>query len=359
METTDPGGNTPPEESPALSPPPAAPDERPAGGQSLTDGGYAYSVVDDSLAPAHPGQIARAPGGAVHPLLLVALAVVPAMLVGLAVWFLASSGGSDDSARTNANVSNVINAFSQGQQGTLVRRFEGELPPGYPDDLPAYPGAGIVASIAQISGQDVGYLVIFDTTDGRDDVASYFREKFAEDPWQIDAGSDDADSALVSFSKIDDADISGIVLSAESKDDDLTTVVLSIQIVSGAPDDGGEPFTPGVTKPFPSGFPEEVPPYPDAIVIESAFRREAQGESFVVSFITEDDPSSVLQFYRDQLDEIGWEVADEDASDSGLQDAEAISFSADDDAITGGVVTSEFADDANYTRVDLQVTSTQ
>jgi hypothetical protein len=347
------------EPSPEQSPHPT-----PAAGEGVTEGGYSYTVVGDTAEAdrppvEEPERVDRARGRSLG---VVAAAVVVLLAVGAGAFFAGRMLRDDDGGdRATANVGSVINAFSQGGEGATVHRYEGELPPGYPDDVPAYPGAELIASIVQISGPSAGYLAVYDTADDREDVAAYFTENFDEDPWQVDAGRDTRDSALQQFSKIDDPDVTGLVLSASSKDDDVTTIVVSVQVTGGAetPD---EDFEPGVTKALPNGFPQDVPQYPEAIIIESAFQNQPRANSFIISFITRDDVTSVLDFFRDQFEEKGWTVTDSDASESPLEDAEALDFgnaSGEEEEITGALVAGEFPDDNNYTEVDLTVTVTR
>lgn len=329
-------------------------DQRDApGGDAVTDGGYAYSVVADDAPrddPPPPAPRRRLPWAWLGAVAVVGLAAAAG---GWLASSLMSDGGGDDHAQ--ATVSSVINAFSAGQDGTVTRRYEGALPPGLPGDIPSYPDADVVSSIAQIGEEDVAYLVVFHTADGADDVIAHFDDRLAEDPWQVDAGRDRQDGDLRQFSKIDDPDVTGVVLVAESEDRDATTIVLSVQVVSGASDSDKGDFDPGVSKALPSGFPGEVPSYPDGIAIESAFQREPSGDTFVVSFITKDNASSAIEFYRDAFGDKGWDVADGDASQSPLQSAEAITFASDGDNLSGRVFAGEFNEDANYARIDIQV----
>ena len=329
-------------------------------GSSVTESGYSFTVVDDTApkqqASREPKVKRESTSVPVGRRLLVAIVVVPALLAAAAAWFVASSfddgGGGDD--RTNANVASVINAFSSGQGGSL-RRIEGALPPGFPEDVPAYPGAEVVSSLISVSGEDVVYLVIYDTGDGLDDVTAHFDEALADDPWQIDGGQDARDTALRQFSKIDDADVEGLFLLAESNDANLTTIFLSVEVTSGADETELEEFEPEVTKPLPDGFPEGIPQYPDAVVIQTGFQKQPQGTRYSVSLITRDSNASVLTFFRDAFETDGWSVADSDASQAGLLDAEAITFESDTGDITGNIVAGEFAEDKNYTRVEVNV----
>jgi len=337
------------------APEPDQPPAQPAPGDALTESGYAYTVVDETpAAPVPKIERERVPVHVSKPL-LAALIVVPAVIAGVAAWFTASSlsdGGGG--ARTNANVASVINAFSQGQGG-VTRRIEGELPPGLPGDIPSYPGAEVVSSLVSVTGDDVVYLIVYDTGDRLDDVASHFDDALSADPWQIDGAQDGRDAALRQFTKIDDADIEGLVLLAESKDGGLTTIFLSVQVTSGADDTELEAFVPRVTRQLPKDFPEGIPQYPDAIAIETGFSRASQGTRYDVSLITKDSVSSVIEFFRDEFEGDGWTVTNADPSQSTLANAEAITFESDDASLSGGLVAGEFADDANYTRIDLTV----
>jgi hypothetical protein len=128
-----------------------------------------------------------------------------------------------------------------------------------------------------------------------------------------------------------------------------------VQVTSGADDTELEDFEPRVSKSLPEGFPEGVPQYPDGNVIETGFQKQPQGTRYSVSMITRDSNTSVLDFFRDAFEEQGWTVEDTDASEAGLENAEAITFEDESGDVTGNVVAGEFAEDANYTRVDVNV----
>ena len=131
-----------------------------------------------------------------------------------------------------------------------------------------------------------------------------------------------------------------------------------MQVTAGAKDcEGG--FALGASKPLPEGFPEAVPQYPDSTVIELAFQKQADAESFVVSFLTKDDISKVLDYYRGKLEGGGLTVTDGDASQSPLQDAESVEFTDDEQTSAVRLTAGTFAEDESYTRIDLQVQTTE
>jgi hypothetical protein len=316
---------------------------------ATTPGGYSYTVVDDS----EPTKADRAGSRRRRWLPVLAAALIPAAIVGALVWVFAPGGESQDD-RVHRDVTNVLNAFSSSQEGTTTR-FEGELPPGFPDDLPVYPGARVLASLLQVGDSDAGYLVIYDTDDARADVAAFYDERLSADPWQVDAGQDGRDTTAHQFSKIDDPNIAGVLLIAESKDDELTTIVASVQVVAGAEDLDPQAFVEPPGRALPQGFPPGIPVYDGAVLIESAFQRQAGARNFALSFITRDDASDVLDFYRDRLEEEDLSVEDAGTGSSSIEDAEAIRFADAALELTGEVAVGAFSDDENYTRIDLQV----
>ena len=153
------------------------------------------------------------------------------------------------------------------------------------------------------------------------------------------------------------ADVTGVYLVTESRDASVTTIFLSLQVISGADDVDLDRFEPVETKPLPEGFPSDVPSYPDAIVIETAFERSPQGDVFAISSITRDSVGDSLDFYREELEADGFTVTDVEPQTQ-LANAEAIAFESEDGEIAGNVIAGEFADDRNYARIDLQVRAT-
>jgi hypothetical protein len=352
-----PDSGAPDDRAPAGSAP-----ERPEGG--VTDGGYSYSVVDDSSAAPEPAREVdvRAPkSGGLSPWALLALAIVPAIIVGVAAWFIASAvsddgGGGGGGDRLERNVTNVVNAFSNQGDGSPIIRYEGQLPPAFPDDIPLYPGGRVISSVVQLRGDDAGYIVVFDTDDSRQDVSNYFADALSKDPWQVEIEQVGRESTVQQFSNIEDPDVQGVVLEAESKDDDVTTIFMSIQVVGAAKDNEPEAFDPGESRPLPAGFPaDKVPQYPESTLIETGYQRAPNAKQFVVSMVTQDDPADVLQYYRDQFQTNGWTSEDAPAGTSQLEGGEALTFTGDNGDTSGSVEAGQFAEDKNYTRVNVSV----
>jgi hypothetical protein len=331
--------------------------------RGVTPGGYAYEVVRDEEAPEprvrrrrEPGEARRFSGGVL--LAAVALTAVVAVIAGWFAASLAGEGGSDD-ARASANVGNVISAFSR-QEGATINRSDGALPASYPDGIPVHPDARLVSSVEIVNGEDVSYLVAYDVPGARGDVAAFYAQAFEEDPWQLDAVQDSTETSVHQFSRIDDPNIEGFVLSAESEDDRLTTILVSLRVIQGAPEQAaGEPFEPGESKPLPEGFPsDDVPMYGGATVIETLVQREPGAVNYSVTAVTQDSADDVIAFYRGELEPAGWSV--EDAGDGGstLAGAQAVQFASADGTTQGIVVAGELGEDPSFTRVEVQLRTT-
>jgi hypothetical protein len=332
---------------------------RPGAG-GITEGGYSYNVIDEDAPPPPPSPKAPSRRLSLTPWMLAAAIVVPAVIVGAVAWLIASQmddGGGGGGDRLERNVTNVVNAFSQGGEGTTgVIRHEGALPNSFPEEIPLYPGSRVISSIVQLRGDDAGYIVVFDTDDSRQDVANFFADALAEDPWQVEIEQAGRESTVVQFSNIEDPDVEGVALAAESKGDAVTTIFMSINVVGGAGDNELEDFDPGQGRPLPAGFPaEQVPQYPDSTIIETGFQRAPQGRQFIASMVTEDDPADVLDYYRNQFEGLGWTVEDVPEGSSTLANGTAINFTSEDGATGGTIEAGGLAEDESFTRVNIQV----
>jgi hypothetical protein len=313
--------------------------------------------ADQAADVAGPGGAAAARRGAggVPAAAAAATAIIAALIVGVAVWLIAGGNSGGGGARTEADVSSVIAAFSQGSD---VTRYEGQLPPGYPKDVPTYPGARLVSSILQVNGNDVAYLAVYDTSDKRAKVSAYFGTQLSADPWQVDMSHDGLDSTIQQFTKIDDANIAGLVLAGESKQDATTTIIYSVQVTGGAAAIKRPAFSPPSGKALPAGYPgDTVPQYAGSTIIESGFQKQSGATTYQVSFVTKDDAGTIVSFYKDLLGKASLTVADGDASQSTLKDAQVVTFTDAARTLGGQVTAGAFAGDELYTRIDVAVTT--
>lgn len=332
----------------------AAPEAALARTPAVTPGGYSYEVVGDDHVPetSAPPPVSPASGGGAPWWLVAVAAVVPAVVIGAAVWFFFGDDGGGGHA--DANATSLLNAFTAGSEGVETTRYEGELPPGYPDSLPAYDDADVIASVVQVQGDGLGFIAVHDAGRPRDDVAAEMRGFYDNDPWQIDLGQDGRDATVYQFTRIDDPDISGLVLLTESKDGGSTTIITSVQLATGGEDREDEPYTPVAGRPAPEGFPSELPVFDGAVIIESAFQTAAEGKSFAVTYIVKAEIDDVIEYYRQGLEDAGLTVEDGDPSTSPLEDAQLITFVGEDPALEGEVAVGVFTEDDGYVQIDVR-----
>ena len=83
--------------------------------------------------------------------------------------------------------------------------------------------------------------------------------------------------------------------------------------------------------------------------------RNAEGNSFAVTYITTAEIDEVVNFYRGGLEEAGLTVTDGDATTSVLEDAQALSFTDEAGELVGEVAIGQFPLDDGYTQIDVQV----
>ena len=166
-------------------------------------------------------------------------------------------------------------------------------------------------------------------------------------------GSRSSDELVaLQFDKVDDANVTGGVAINSTDSDGASSIVVSVQaILEEARRGEEEPFVLGKSKEVPQTFPSEIPVYPGATIVDTAWLRSPGNTDFAVTLLTEDGQSDVIDFYRGELSGLGWDVVDEE--DTGF--ALVISFSDENDELSGSVSADVFADDESYTQVDIQV----
>jgi hypothetical protein len=295
-------------------------------------------------------------GGALPPWLpLAALAVVPAFIVGLVVYILASGSGSGG----GGGAAGIIDSFLrlQPDANTQVERYRGRLPDGFPDNIPIYRGARPVVSFAITTPEGKNYFVILTTSAGEDQVFQYYRDAFDQDPWQVEVGQSSSEVLGLQFSRPDNPDVSGVITVRHSDLDNTTSIFLSYEDISAAlaPGSGSVPFTVRPSRPLPSGFPSDIPIYEqsESVVMDTYFQRGQGGQVFAVTFLTRDSQDDVISFYREEFEKRGWTT--NDTSPGGTSFAVSIDFADKDQTLSGEITADSFQEDAAYTRVDLLV----
>jgi predicted enzyme related to lactoylglutathione lyase len=288
------------------------------------------------------------------------------MTGSLVVAALVGCGGKDED-RAAGIIHRLLLAGQLQGFGTL-ESFAGRLPDDLPAEPPLYPGADLIVSSRQPAPSDaldlppelggpppgadeaVLYFIVLDTDDDRTQVFSFYEEALDEDGWRLGASASTEALDTLEFEQVNDADINGVVTIARGKEDDRTSILISLQD-AGALALEEPPFEPGESVPVPKAFPPDVPIYEGAIITSSAFFPSLATETFLLTFLTTDSQDDVIAFYRGAFEERGWTV--EQGSAIGL--ADTIDFRDAGRTIEGQLSADRSSRDRRYTLVVIQL----
>jgi hypothetical protein len=292
---------------------------------------------------------------------LMALAAIPAVVAGLLVYFLA--GGGSSGGGNNGLAASIVDGFLRlgGSTDDNIQSFGQKLPPGYPGDLPAYPGASLIASFTMSSNQGVTYLALYESSDSVSKVMRFYTDRLDKDPWQLEAAQNSSASTGVRFNKPADPDIDGSVSVNHSDLDPRTTVYVSVQDSSASARSAKPPgtkFTPSPSLALPPGFPGDFPIFAGkeaSTITDTLFQRDSGSTSYLVSFVTKSDQGDIIDYYRNEFQKRGWTVNDSKPSSS-TSFSQGLDFQdGPNKGFSGTVSADKFASDRNYTKVDLEV----
>jgi hypothetical protein len=285
-----------------------------------------------------------------------ALAVVPALIVGILVFVLA--GGS--SSGGGGNAAGIVDGFLRLEPSSdqTVESFKGSLPPDLPSEVPIYKNAKPVVSYSIVTPEGTNHFVVLTTSASVDDVFGFFRDSLDKEPWQVEVGQSSSDGVGIRFSRPDNADVSGIITIHHSKLDDSTSIFLTYEDVSAAltPGTGSVPFSIGPSRPLPAGFPSDVPVYQQdqgTVVLDTYFERAQGGQLFAVTFLTKDSQDTVIDFYKNDFGGKGWTTTD--TSPGGTSFAVSMDFADKNQTLSGQISADSFENDSSYTKVELVV----
>jgi hypothetical protein len=319
------------------------------------------AAPSEAQAVPEPAQSSTQPSGAGLPpwLPFAALAIVPAVVVGILVYALAGGGGSG-----GGHAAGIVDGFLRLEPSAdqTVESFKGRLPPDLPSGIPIFRGADPVVSYSIVTPDGTNLFAVLTTSASVDTVFSYFRDALDKDPWQVEVGQSSSRGVGIRFSRPDNADVSGIITLHRSELDKITTIFLTYEDISAAltPGTGTTPFSAGTSRPLPPGFPSDIPVYEHGqgtIVLDTYFERAQGGQFFAVTFLTKDSSDEVIDFYTDEFGGRGWTTSD--TSPGGTSFAVSLDFADKDRTVSGQISADSFEDDAAYTKVELvvQVTS--
>jgi len=290
----------------------------------------------------------------------------PLLVLAVSTLLLAACGGGGDSERAAGIVHRAVVAARADNPGT-AERFVGELPAGLPAEPPLHPDAEVIVS-SRILGpaipveegveeearqQIVLYLIVLDTAAGRDDVFAFYEEALDRGQWRLDSLVSLQETDRLDFSKRDDGDVLGTVQIVPDEADGRVSVFISLRDAGARVED--VPFEPGTSAAVPAGFPSEIPLPRRATVTGASFFRRAEAEDFLVIFVMRDGPDSVIAFYREAFDELGWTVRDA----SPIASEQRLRFDDEERGIIGELSVDALPENSRYSEATLEVSVAQ
>jgi hypothetical protein len=313
-------------------------------------------AAPDSTEPSTQDTVAPVGGGLPPWLPYLALAIVPAVIVGILVYVFAGSTGGGTGYAPGI-VEGLLRLTPDSN--TQVDSYKGELPPDLPTDIPMFAGADPVVSFSIVTASGTNFFVVLTTPASADDVYSYYRKQLDNDPWQVEIGQTGSQITGIQFTRPDNADVSGVLTVHHSDLDNITSILLTYEDVAAALAPGTGPSIPllSQSRPLPPGFPSEVPVYGSdngSIVIDSYFQRGQGSQLFAITFVTKDSADDVINYYKDEMGAKNWTVTDSVPTETNTF-AVGVDFDDGTGNLSGQITADTYEEDASYTRVDLVV----
>jgi hypothetical protein len=310
--------------------------------------------------PPPPSSPTSAPKGFSLPmwLPLFLLAVIPALIVGIAVALVAGGGSSSsDDGQAAAIIDGFIHSSPSSDQD--ITSYKKQLPPGFPKDFPAYPGAKIVGSFGITGSDSTNYFAVLSSSDDPSKVYDFYLQRLDKDPWQVQISATSDQFTGVRFTQPAEPDIAGEVALHRSTLDKRTNIYVTFQDSSTPDVKKPDPnFNPGQSRALPSSFPGDVPIYKGktpTTVTETYMERSPGSIDYVITALTKDSQDDVVSFYKQEFDKKGWTVTDSTDKSKGL--AIGMDFADSAKKFTGSVAADTYDKDDKFTKVDLYVTA--
>jgi hypothetical protein len=282
------------------------------------------------------------------------VAIVPAVVVGIAVALLAGGGGDKDRSAA------VIDGFvhSNGPSDSAVTSFRGQFPPGFPKDFPIFGGAKTVSSFLVASDEGRHYFAVLSTKATAVKVYDYYLGVMDKDPWQVSVATAGGEFTGMRFNNSSNPNVEGEVAIYKSTLDDLTNIYITYQDESAEAKRADKPSTkyvPTDSHSLPPGFPSDVTLYDKGgtpNVIETYFERSSGKVEYSVSFLTKGSQSDVIKAYDDAFKKKGWDTREPKSSSRDFSLGLAFTNNKE---IEGTVSVDTFEKDDQYQKVDVFV----
>ena len=233
-------------------------------------------------------------------------------LLGLLAAASACGGGDD------------VEVTLPGGDGEVKVTTGGDLPDDFPDDFPIFEDSNLTGSIRGEQEGQSGFFVTWETDASAEEVTDFYKGALDKDPWKTAGVFSSSDGALISFTRVDNEDFGGGV-TVSGGDGKTQFVVFMGEGAGQAPSDEAaeeeQPTPEEEEEPpaqadlpdeseLPDDYPSDVAPIPDGSRITEASSFSSDGQAtFTISFLTKDDPDSVIDFYGKEVPGDGWTEA--------------------------------------------------
>lgn len=284
-------------------------------------------------------------------LLIPYLGILAAVLAGCGAFGTDDEGvGSDgdgengDASAEEVQLESVLRPIFGFQQGQQLDVFVGRLPAAFPEDFPLPTGA---EPSTGIDGASAGFLLVsFETDDSANELIDFYIDELEET--SVSRGEQN----IVRFDG-PEGSTGQVIIDQFEEGSDANTLIVLFQGEPDVAEEEDETFELGESLELPEGFPvDRVPIYPDSTIVQTDSGAPQGFNQFGVTSITTDDFEPIIEFYEEELEAVGWEVADTVDDGASVQ----IQFSdADDPNSAGIVVITVFARDRTLTSVQIQL----
>jgi len=267
-----------------------------------------------------------------------------------------AGGGGGEKDRSAAVIDGFVH--SNGPSDSAVTSFKGQLPPGFPKEVPIYKGAKTVSSFVVASDEGRHYFAVLSTSDPAVKVYDYYLGVMDKDPWQVSVATAGCEFTGMRFDNPGNPDVQGEVAIYKSTLDDLTNIYVTYQDESSEAKRAEKPsnkYVPADSHSLPPGFPSDVPLYDKGgkpTVIETYFERSSGMVEYSLSFLTKASQGDVIKAYQDEFKKKGWDTRDPKSTSRDFSLGLAFTNNKE---IEGTVAVDTFEKDDQYQKLDIFV----
>jgi hypothetical protein len=256
-----------------------------------------------------------------------------------------------------------------------------DIPDGFPDDFPRYPGADEKGGYRGEQDGVEGFVAIWETDDSVEDVQAFFEEELAKDPWSTSGSISSSGFNIISFENSSAGTAGGVTVGEEDGKTTISVFLGEDGTGGGSSDDGEEPTEDdgsssgdgeepteddGSGSSGSSDLPDEVDldedypsdlALPDGARVTDSSKISSGGTTTIfVQAYSEDSVDELEEYFKDKLTAAGWTEAITSSSGGDV----FLTYSKGENS-TDGVYISITSDSGyeGYRGISVSITSTE